>query len=80
MHYTSTLETLESFSSALSRFSEDRVGAWAILYSFVTELGRSSCPWLKLVVLGIAHGSREGTLFTLSILLSLPYRWITRVL
>ena len=35
MDYTSTLETLESFSMALSRDSEHQVRAWVILYLFV---------------------------------------------
>ena len=69
MHYTSALETLESFWLALSRCSEHRVGAWAIF-----------SPLLRLVVLGITHGSQEGALFTLSQLLSMPYRWMTQVL
>ena len=69
MDYTITLETLESFWMAFSRCFEHRVGAWAILY-----------PWLRLVVLGIAQRSQEDALFTLSQLLRIPYRWITRVL
>ena len=32
MEYTSTLETLEGFSSALARHWKHQVGAWAILY------------------------------------------------
>ena len=32
MEYTSTLETLEGFSSALARHSKHQIGAWAILY------------------------------------------------
>ena len=69
MDYTSTLETLESFWMALSRCSEHRVGAWAILYPLVNV----SCP-------GIDHGSQQGALFTLNQILSMPYGWITRVL
>ena len=45
-----------------------------------SELGGSSIHWLRLVVLGIAHGGQEGGLFAPSQLLSMPYRWITRVL
>ena len=44
-----------------------------------SELWQSSSAWLTLVVLVIAHGSQQGALFTLSQLLSIPYRWITRV-
>ena len=32
MEYTSTLETLEGFLSALARYYTHQVGAWAILY------------------------------------------------
>ena len=69
MDYTSTLETLESLSNPLSMSSALRVGGLAILY-----------PWLRLAVLGIAHGSQQCALFNLSQLLSMPYRWIRRVL
>ena len=60
MDYTSTLETLEDFWMTLS---------WC---STKFELGRSSTPWLRLVVLGIADGSEQCALFTLSQLLSMP--------
>ena len=69
MVYTSTLETLEDFWMSLSWCSKHQVGGWAILY-----------PWLKFVVLGIAHGGQQVALFALSQLLSMPYRWITRAL
>ena len=69
IEYMSNLETLEGFSNALARCSKHRIGAWGILY-----------PLVKLLVLGIARGSQQGALFTLSQLLSMPYRWITRVL
>ena len=32
MEYTSTLQTLEGFSSALARHYKHQVGGWAILY------------------------------------------------
>ena len=69
MDYTSTLEVLENFWMALSRCSKHPVGAWAILYHLV-----------KVRFLGIAHGSQQGALFTLTELLSITYRWITQVL
>ena len=69
MHYTSTLETLESFWNPLSMCFAHRVGALAILYALV-----------RLLVLGIAYGSQQFTLFTLSQLLRVPYRLIARVL
>ena len=60
---------------------------WRFLDEFILvfwtpspELRRSSTPWLRLIVLGIAHGSQQGALFTLRQLLCMPYRWITRVL
>ena len=69
MDYTSTLEILESFWLALSKCSEQQ-----------SEHRRSSTASLRLVVLGIAYGSQQGALFTLSQLLSITYRWITRVM
>ena len=33
MEYTSTLETLEGFSSALARHCKHQVGDWAIIHS-----------------------------------------------
>ena len=69
MDYTSALETLDDFLMILSWYSEHQVGVWAIL-----------SLWLSLVVPGITHGSQQSALFTLSQLLSMPYRWITRVL
>ena len=68
--YTSTLETLESFLNPLSMSSAHRV---AVVW-------RSCTHWLRLAVLGIAHGSKQCALFNLSQLLSMPYRWIRRVL
>ena len=41
---------------------------------------RSSTPWLRFVILEIAHCTQQGALLTLSQLLSITYRWITRVL
>ena len=55
MHYTSALEALEGFSNVLGCVPKN-----------ISELGRSSTPWLRLVVLGISHGSQQGTLFTVS--------------
>ena len=56
----------------------------AILYPYVShaesELRRSSTPWLRLVVLDIAHGSQQCALFTLSQVLRVPSKLITRVL
>ena len=69
MHDTSAVETLEGFSNVLARVPFTK-----------SEFGQSSTPWLRLVVLRIARGSQQGALFTLSQLLSIPYRWITRVL
>ena len=46
--------------------SEHQVGAWVI--------------YPLLVILRIAHCSQQGALFTLSQLLSMPYRLNTRVL
>ena len=55
-----------------------------ILYPCVppteSELWQSSSHWLRLVVFRIAHGSQQCALFTLSQLLRVPYRLITRVL
>ena len=45
MDYTSTLETLESFWTALSRCSEHRVGVWAIVYPLVTVSSPGNCSW-----------------------------------
>ena len=61
MNCTCTVETLESFWNPLSMCFEHRLGTLAILY-----------PLLRLVVLGIAHGSQECASFTLSQLLSMP--------
>ena len=69
MDYTSTVETLEDFWMTLSWCFEHQVKAWAIL-----------TPWLRLVILGIPHGGQQCALLTLSRLLCMPYRWITRVL
>ena len=69
MHYSSSLETLESFWNPLCMGYANRVGALVILY-----------PLLRLVVLGIAHDSQQCALFSLNQLLSMPYRWITQVL
>ena len=62
MDYMSNLQTLESFSNVLGGVPHNK-----------SELGRSSTPWLRLVVLGISHGSQQGTLFNVSQLLSTPY-------
>ena len=70
MEYTSNLETLEGFSKALAWRSANRIWAWAILYPLVKVM----------LVLGNPRGSQQGTLSTLSQLLSMPYKWITRVL
>ena len=43
MDYSSTLETFETFWMALFRFSEHRVRAWAILYSFVKVKNPKNC-------------------------------------
>ena len=43
MDYTSTLETLEGFRMTLSRCSEHRVRAWAILYSLVKVENPGNC-------------------------------------
>ena len=43
MEYKSTLETFESFWMALSRCSEQRVGALAILYHFVKVSNPLNC-------------------------------------
>ena len=69
MDYTSTLETLESFWIAISRFSAHQIRAFVILY-----------PLVKVSSTGIPHGSQQGALFTLSKLLNIPYGRITRVL
>ena len=61
MDYTSTLETLESFSNPLSMSSAHRVRAWMILH-----------PLVKVSIPGIAHCSQQGALFTLGQLLSMP--------
>ena len=45
MNYTSTLETLEDFWMTLSRWSEDRVGAWAIFYILVKVSSPGNCSW-----------------------------------
>ena len=62
MEYMSNLLTLEGFSNVFGGVPNNK-----------SELGRSSTPWLKLVVLRITHGSQQGALFTLSQLLSMPY-------
>ena len=69
MDYTSTLETLESSEWIFPGVQNTEL-----------EVGRSSTPWLRLVVLATAAESQQDALFTLSQLLSIPYRWITRVL
>ena len=69
MDYMSTLETLESFWMALSSCSEHQIGASTFLY-----------PLFEVSKPGIAHGSQQGALFSLSQLLSIPCRWITEVL
>ena len=61
MHDTSALETLEGFSNVLARVPYTK-----------SELGQSSTPWLTLVILGIAHCIKKGTLFNVSQLLSIP--------
>ena len=63
MNYTSTVQTFEGFWISLSCVSNTK-----------SELKRSSTPWLRLVVLGIAHGGQEGALFALSQLFSILYR------
>ena len=68
MDYTSTLKTLKDFWMILSLCSEHQVGVWAIL----SPMAQVSSPG--------PHGSQQGALFTLSQLLIIPYRWITRVL
>ena len=60
MHDTSTLETLEGFLNVLA----------CVPYT-KSELGEFSTPWLTLVILGIAHCSQRGALFTLSQFLSI---------
>ena len=60
MHDTSALETLEGFSNVLPRVPYTK-----------SALGQSSTPWLTLVILGIAHCSQQGALFTVSELLSI---------
>ena len=69
MHDTSALETLEGFSNVLARVQYTK-----------SELEQSSTLWLTLVNLGIPHGGQQCALLTLSQLLSMPYRWNTRVL
>ena len=63
MHDTSALETLEGFSNVLARVQYTN-----------SELWQYSTPWLRLtiVILGIAHCSQQGALFTVSQLLSIP--------
>ena len=61
MHDTSALETLEGFSNVLARVPYTK-----------SELGRSSTPWLTLIILGIAHCSQQSALFTVSQLLRIP--------
>ena len=60
MHDTSALETLEGFSNVLVRIPYTK-----------SELVQSSTTWLMLVILGIAHCSQQGALFTVSQLLSI---------
>ena len=55
MHDTSALETLEGFSNVLARIPYTK-----------SELRQSSTPWLTLAILGIAHCSEQGALFTVS--------------
>ena len=55
MHDTSALETLEGFSNVSARVSYTK-----------SELGQCSTPLLTLVILGIAHCSQQGALFTVS--------------
>ena len=69
MHEISALEIHENFSNVLSRVPYNK-----------SEHGQSSTPWLTLVILGIAHCSQQGALFTVSRLLSIIYKWITLVL
>ena len=59
MHDTTALETLEGFSNVFARVPYTK-----------SELRQSSTPWLMLVILGIAHCSQQGALFTVSQLLS----------
>ena len=61
MHDASALETLEGFSNVLANVPYTK-----------SELWQSSTPWLMLVILGIAHCSQQGGLFTVSQLLSIP--------
>ena len=61
MHDTSALQTLEGFSNVIARVPYTK-----------SELGQSSTPWLTLLILGIAHCSEQGALFTVSQLLSIP--------
>ena len=68
MHYTSTLETLESLL----------ISNTCVAHT-TSELWQSSTPMLRLIVLGFAHSSEQDALFSLSQLLKLPYRLITQV-
>ena len=61
MHDTSALQTLQGFSNVIARVPYTK-----------SELGQSSTPWLTLLILGIAHCSEQGALFTVSQLLSIP--------
>ena len=61
MHDTSAVETLEGFSNVLARVPFTK-----------SEFGQSSTPWLTLVILGIAHCSQQGALFTVRQLLNIP--------
>ena len=61
MHDTSALETLEGFSNVFARVPYTK-----------SEVGQSSTLWITLVILGIAHCSQQGAVFTVSQLLSIP--------
>ena len=53
MHYTSILETLESFWNPLSMCSAHRVGALAILYPLVKVSSTGNCSWYS--IRGLVH-------------------------